>query len=491
MPYDDVYTNVLAGVAGMRSTSKELPITEADSFPKQWAFILCMAKAICLMCSRRAGKTDGLQLRTAKRGAENKKHRTLFVHHTRELAKQQFFLPLIDLLKRKGIPIHSVDHTALNITYGKQSFCQVVGCDKNKEIGKKLGFKWSDIIIDECQEFKDSILHRLITKTLAPTLIDFGGTLTLSGTPSEVEAGTWYNAITGKDLEGKEIIGDKGKYVQIRWTLLDNPHIKREEIVNTMSIAGYKVDLSNPENNDVLIKREIFGKQIIDRTKMLYCYSDEFNAWPVSGIPMLDSTAWRYAMGIDIGGANEGNDRDAVVVYGWMITDPEHLIWERESWEESELDSEAFCKMVLSTFNRWKPMVSVCGDTGGAGANKDLKWMSKRMGGLVMIPKPTSVELSTRLLNDEFRSGRMKVNPFGLISRDAKICTKKETYHSDIMAAARYAHHGAYHYLAKEPDDAHDGEKDLDTLVKERRWKQRKLERLKMADPFHAGGWLR
>ena len=105
--------------------------------------------------------------------------------------------------------------------------------------------------------------------------------------------------------------------------------------------------------------------------------------------------------------------------------------------------------------------MSVCGDTGGAGANKDLAWMSKRMAGMEFTPKPTSVDLSTRMLNDELRSGRMKVDPKGLIARDAKLCTRKSKYHSDVMPAARYALHGAFNWLAKElplPPNPNDGD---------------------------------
>jgi hypothetical protein len=262
--------------------------------------------------------------------------------------------------------------------------------------------------------------------------------------------------------------------------LLDNPHIDRDDVVSTMALRGFKIDCEHPENNDVLIQREIFGLAVVDPKTLMYCYRRGINDWPIQGPPLVASKAWRFAMGVDIGGANEGNDRDAVSVVGWLNDDPEHALYERESWEAHELDSEAFCLRVLDTFNRWHPMASICADTGGAGANKMLAHLAPRLGGLVFTPKPTSVETSLRLLNDEFRSGRMRVNPLGIIARDAKICTNPETYHSDVMAALRYAHHGAYHYLNKPAPPPED-----DDTRRKRQW----LQKMQMQkDPFRQMG---
>jgi hypothetical protein len=302
----------------------------------------------------------------------------------------------------------------------------------------------------------------------------------LSGTPSDIEAGVWFSVKTDPKMRG---------FGYHHWTLLDNPFINRENIVKVMGMRGFKIDFLHPTENHVLLQREIFGLQVIDPTKLLYCYQPGINDWPVTGIPLADSPAWRYAMGLDIGGANEGNDRDACVVWGWMINDPKHELWERESWEARELDSEAFVERVLDTYRRWRPMVAACGDTGGAGANKMLKVLAGRFGGLEFSPKPTSVETSTRLLNDEFRSGRVHVNPLGTIARDAKICTKVETYHSDVMAAARYGHHGAYNFLAKA--DPIPEVENTDDAIRRRRRESWQEEKRTLRNPWSGeGGWM-
>lgn len=478
-------TGLLADQAAR--TVAQRPITAEDSFRKQWEFVTCEDRAICLMCSRRAAKTYGVRLRTVKRSAERPGWRTLIIHHTRVLGKQQIYETgdernpgIREMMKSHGIPERHHDSTELNITFDNGSFVQVVGCDDKDEVGKKLGFLWNDIVLIECQEFQDALLERLVDKTILPTLIDRGGSLTMEGTPAEVEAGVWFKTITGGQ--------DKARFTQFRWTLLDNPFIDRQNIIDTMAIRGFTIDFEHPEQNDAMIQQEIFGLQVIDPAKLLYTYRLGVNDWAASGIPLVDSPAWRYAMGLDIGGAEEGNDRDACVVWGWMVNDPEHLLWERESWEESEQDSEEFVRRVLETYNRWHPMVAACGDTGGAGANKMLKVLAARFNGLEFTPKPTSVATSTRLLNDEFRSGRARVNPLGLIARDAKICTKTETYHSDIMAAARYGHHGAYNFLAKA--DPVKQPENTDEAIRRRRREAWQRERENMRSPWSAeGGW--
>ena len=109
--------------------STEQAINEEDSFPAQWrpiqAIINREHNAFAWMCSRRAGKTDGTSLLTAVCGQRFEGYRILYIHNTREVAKQQFFEPLRELLEEKGIP--EIDHNlaALNVTFGKRCFVQV------------------------------------------------------------------------------------------------------------------------------------------------------------------------------------------------------------------------------------------------------------------------------------------------------------------------------------------------------------------------------
>lgn len=467
-------------------------VTAADSFMAQWTPICDDYPAQVWDCSRRAAKTTGIIIRTVKRSDERPGWRTLYIHRTRELARKQFFETedktspgVVEMVELKSIPVSKIDHVEQSMRLANNSYIEAVGCDDIKSVNKKLGYKWNDIIIDECQDQRDDILQRLVKKTILPTLIDRGGSLTLLGTPAEVEVGLWYEAKTAylRPPDPDEPV----RWKRHHWTLLDNPFIDRKKIVDAMGIAGFKIDFEDWTNNDIIVQREIFGLQVIDPNKLVYCYRPEFNNYPGGTSPLwlggprpdFSKGDWRYAMGIDIGGASEDNDCDAVTVLGWDMYDPLHRLWECETWT-GHGDSEAFCDNVMKIYERWAPMMSVCGDTGGAGATKALATLSKRMGGMVFTPKPTSVELSTRLVNDDFRSGRFKVQGDGLIAAGAKACLKGR-HEPDIMAATRYAHHGCYHFLAEAVQEETDPDK-----LDEERLVQRELQRRRIAeDPYN------
>lgn len=441
--------------------AQAIPFTSETTAPlpgqpikRQWEFICSNSKAIKLECSRRAGKTAGIVQRVCKQSWENAGRRTLYIHHTLGNAKRQFFDPpgaesvngVLGTLDRHGI-VYTPNNTEVFVELENGSFIQAVGCDNMAQVRKKLGFFWDEIIIDECQEFADELLRFLVETVLSPTLIDTHGSLIFSGTPPKVLAGFWWEVINNP------------VYELFAWTMLDNPLISREAIVDEMAKAGHTIDFDNPENNHPIVQREIFGRNVVDTTAMLYEYVGGRNDWPAEGVPLIEPMdAWRFAMGIDIGGVNAGNDSDGIVVWGWRVDDAAHTIWERESYRWGEdtkdrLDIEEFCDAVLGVYRRWRPMMAMCADTGGAGAVKAIAWLSKRMNGLVFTPKPTSVELSQRAFNDDLRSGRMKINPHGALAKALKTA-RKDAHEPDVAAAGRYGHHGAYHFLAKAPPAA-------------------------------------
>lgn len=476
--YIDFASEAIADVAS-RQTVSWRPITEEEDFPRfpgAWRVCQDESSAQVWKCSRRSFKTGTAIRRTVKRSSERAGWRTLYIHRTRALAKQQFFETgetvgeypnrgIRELLRHHNIPELRHDLTELWVRLHNGSLIQAIGCDNIRDVDKKLGFQWNDIILEECQDWDDDILQRLVKKTIIPTLFDRGGSMTLMGTPAQVEFGFWYELYTDSPFTKHE------------WTLLDNPFITREEVVSKYRLAGLLVDFENPRNNDPLVQREVFGLHAIDKSALLYAYEPGRNDWDDGKPPDTTTGPWSFAYGLDIGGANEGNDRDADAVLGWRRDDPEHRLYEIASWEARQLDSEQLAAIASRNYGAWKPMVAACGDTGGAGANKAMATISKRVGGIHWTPKPTSVELSMRLLNDELRSGRLKVNPKGLIARDCRLCTKNGKYHSDVMAALRYAQHCATNFMAKPPPPP-----ETDDERRVRQWLER---RAAMEDPYN------
>lgn len=483
---------VMASAARMGGGSRSAwrPITFAADFPGfDAAWDACMDDAQFQVwdCSRRSAKTGTASRRTVMRSSERANHRTLYIHHTRELAKMQFFETgeavgskanpgVIELLKQHGIEEAKHDLSELWVRLRNGSFVQAVGCDNIRDVDRKLGYLWDDILIDECQDHDDDLLRRLVDKTLLPTMIDRGGTMTLMGTPPEVEAGLWFE-VSNPD--------GSGTWKRHHWTLLENPFIERANILSVYEGRGFSIDFGNQSNNDPIVQREIFGLHVIDPASLMYCYQGgvDGNDWPLDGIPSPDSDKWRFSIGVDIGGMDEGDDEDAVVILGWLMNDPSHRIWERESWQ-GKADSEEFLALLSGMFGRWRPMQAGCGD---AGADKMLVYFKKRMDGIKLLPKPSSLEVSRRLLNDEWRSRRLRVNPLGHVAKAARTC-RRTGHEADVLAAARYAYHAATAFMGK--SDEKQKPKDLDTQIRESRWNQRREERRRLEDPWNQeGGW--
>jgi hypothetical protein len=464
------------------SRAQVIPFTVETTAPlpgqpikRQWEFIQSTATAIKLLCPRRVGKTVGVVKRVCAKSWEQPGRRTLYINHTLGNAKKQFFDPpgeaaplgLLGTLDSHGIG-YTADRTNVSAELENGSYVQGVGCDKISEVRKKLGFYWHEIIIDEIQEYAEDLLDLLVRRALAPTMIQTRGTLILSGTQPEIHAGFWWDTI------------NNAEYELFTWQMLDNPKITKQAIFNEMKKAGFTVNFDEPEKNHPIVQREVFCIAAIDPNVLMYEYeagrdgATGRNEWPAGGVPDVDKPeVWRYAMGVDIGGVNPGNDSDGIVIWGWMVDDPTQSLYERASYRWGEntkdrLDIMEFCNRVLELHAAWSPMVAGCIDTGGAGAVKAISWIAKRMKGLKLSPKPTSVDLSQRAFNDELRSGRARINPSGPLATALKVA-RKGRHEPDVAAAGRYGHHCVYNYLSKERKKPETDQNEIDRLALLRR----------------------
>lgn len=448
---------------------RSLPITEKDSFPKQWAAATSKARFGTCKCSRRAGKTDGAaKLRTAKLCQESPGARVLYINLTALNAAQQFFNPLQETLKAKHIPFRA-DNANHLLYCSNGSFVRAMGCDNVGEVKTKLGDKWDLIIPDEMQSYSDDVLYDLIDRAALPTLVDRGGSLWCLGTPAPTHAGYWYNLYT------------KSPFEHHTWTLFDNPYIQHD-IDTILQARGLKL-------TDAIVRREYFGEDVIDPADMVFCYEAGRNDIPADGRPEPNHPAWRYAVGLDLG----FSDNDAIVVLGWRMDDKHKRLWECESWQKNHLDYQKLAEKFRAVVEKWQP-VEMCIDTGGHGARKIAESLKAMLSIYRCRLKPTSVADSIALMNDDFRTGRLLVDPKGLISHDASLVVWKSdkrgveisnTFHSDIMAAARYAHSCAYHFMAEAPpkgDEDEDGESTEDRRV--RQWMERRAVEQDPYNPY-------
>lgn len=433
-----------------------IPITQADSFPRQWEYITAPDRFKVQWSGRRAAKTAGARMRTEKLADERPRRRVLYIHQTFTNAEQQFFFPLLESLRHRKVA-HRPDNGGLMCYWNNGSFLRCMGCNNIAEVKKKLGEWWDEIIIDEMQSYADEVLYELIDRAILPTMIDHGGAATFQGTPPVTKAGYWYNLIR------------KSSFRQFHWTLFDNPYIEHDA-ETVYAARGIKP-------TDAIYRREVLGEICVDPNDMVFCYEAERNDMGADGRPTPDSQHWHYVMGVDLG----FSDNDAIVVLGWMANDKEKRLWECWSWQDNELDYLKLAEKFKAAVDKWRP-VEICVDTGGHGARKIMESLRALFSIYKFRMKPASVADSIALMNDDFRTGRFRVVPDGLIAHDAALVVWKpdkhgveisETFHSDIMAAARYAHSCAYHYAAEPtPEERLEEESDEDRRV--RQWLHRR-----------------
>ena len=487
-------SRVLHEVARERRSTWE-PITELTSldprkpgrlFPKQWSAVNCNARFMVNWSGRRASKTGTSILRTGKRNTETPGRRVLYIHQTALNAQLQFFDPLLELLSRQSIP-HTADHGDLLIYWGNGSFVRAMGCDNVGEVKTKLGDRWDEIIVDEMQDYADPVIKLLIDKAAIPTLIDNNGSLLCQGTPPVTKAGFWYDLIT------------RSKFAKLNWNLFDNPYIGHDAVE---AYANRGIGPDHP-----IYRREVLGEIVVDPNAIVFEYESPRNdmprilarvapwtyvnidgvAWPETIRAEPNHPSWRYAMGMDLG----FSDNDAIVVLGWRMDDPQKRLYEVWSWQENHLDYMKLAAVFRVAVDRYHPQ-RICVDTGGHGARKIMESLKAAFSMYEYLMKPASVLDSIALVNDEFRTGRLLVDPNGLIAHDAGLVVWvdgkhhveiSETFHSDIMAALRYAHSCCYHYQAEAPPPPEtDDERHI------RQWLERKAVRDDPSNPYRGGG---
>jgi hypothetical protein len=461
------YSNMIDRLSGHVARSiavAEQPITEALSFPKQWEYITAMDRFKVQWSGRRAAKTSGARMRTEKLATDRPGRRVLYINQTSTNADQQFFMPLLKSLDARHVP-YRADNSGLMCYWGNGSFLRAMGCNNVAEVKKKLGDYWDEVIVDEMQSYADEVLYELIDRAILPTMIDKSGSATFQGTPPVTKAGFWYKLLT------------ESTFRKFHWTLFDNPYIDHDAEA-VYAARGIKT-------TDPVYRREVLGEICVDPNAVVFKYESPRNDIGPDGRPEPNHPAWCYVLGVDLG----FSDSDAMVVLGWRRDDKLKRIWECFSWQENHLDYLKLAEKFKAVVERWCPQ-EICVDTGGHGARKIMESLRSMFSIYKFRSKPASVLDSIALVNDDFRTGRAQVVKGGLVAHDAALVVWKhdkheveisETFHSDIMAAYRYAHSCAYHYLA-EPEKAEEEAEESDEDRHVRRWMER---REIQQDPFN------
>ena len=401
-----------------------------ELFDKQIAFIDDPSRNKAALCTRRAGKTSMWARYCTIKALEHPRALIRIWAISRLRAKQLLLQEFKDVCARHRVPI-VVHETELTIRFENGSEIRLLGADKDKEAQKKRGDKTLMEVILESQLF-GPFLKTLVEDVAEPCLFDLQGTMCMEGTPGPVPTGYWYY-ITG-DSEAppsgkwvskgadvptgaKNEVGEDEKetvgagWSCHRWSVLDNPHLPH---------AKAELDAIRRKRNWTIdsptFVREYLGRWVKDEGILFYKFNDVRNTYSLSDVQPW-GPGWNHVLGWDLG----FKDDMALVVWGWH---PSSLnLYEAASWSKSGAHAEE----VMEQIKRWEGMgfnfLAKVADTGGGGRMYVEDVMSRYQQVFEAAKKQEKVE-HVRLMNDDFLSGRIKVQRGGSYAQELSALPK-------------------------------------------------------------------
>lgn len=364
----------------------------ATRFAQQLAFIKSPARRKAAFCTRRAGKTeaDAAYLLTAALGGPDRL--VLFVAKTRGRAVDLTWKPVRKLCEQFGVASKE-NMSTYRREFANGSEIRWTGADDMDELKKKRGDKLWLVIIDEAQDFEFSILTDLVDDVFGPGLEDLGGTICLTGTPGIVCAGYWFN-VTRPDEGEREPGWDVHE-----WSVLANPHMAHM----TKRLPQLKAERRWADDNPTYL-REWLGRWVNDAGALFYAFDPTRNTYrPDANGFHAYGPGWMHVRGWDLG----ATDHMALVYWGFH---PDHReLFEVYSWKKSGASTDE----VMAEAKRIEKelgldVVGSVADTGGLG-KLVVTETAARTGEAFEAAKKTEKGAHVRLMNDDFRAGRIKL----------------------------------------------------------------------------------
>jgi len=265
------------------------PLWLADLHPKQMSFVKSKAQRKAALCSRRAGKTWGEVAWLYQGMVASPGTRSVYVTLSRSRARQIVWDQVLAKMQRRyrfPIVLRQRDGQ-LMVEHRNGSSLWLVGCANRSEAAKLRGEPLRRAVVDEAQAFADWI-QGMIEDDLEPSLMDLQGELALTGTPSPIATGYFYELTTGQ-TPGWE---------NHHWTVLDNPALPHaaEYLAERRKRHGWTEQTPS-------YRREWLGEWVDDPDALVYPFTYAKNQWSPNhdtpfGLPPGD---YIFGLGVDLG----------------------------------------------------------------------------------------------------------------------------------------------------------------------------------------------
>lgn len=214
-------------------------------------FLDTMVRRKCIMCSRRAGKTE-LNARLLVRCCATPNSPCLYVNLTFANAINQTFDKILECAKMVELPVQQSSKADGFIIFANGSSITFKGNTNKAEADKIRGYKYRLAIIDEAQSQVN--MNYLINEVVEPLLMDFADSvMILTGTPPRVK-----NTYFEKAWNSKE-------WQNYHWTMFENPYIPNaeEQLEKICAEKGLTKDSD-------FIQREYYGEIAYDSEAQVF-----------------------------------------------------------------------------------------------------------------------------------------------------------------------------------------------------------------------------
>lgn len=397
--------------------------TRVKDFPAQSAFVDDSSQFVSALCTRRAGKTNGLALRFKRTMDHFPGSLSRYIALTRDSAKDIMWPVLQEMDATHNWNAKFIE-SSLTMVLPNQAKLRLMGADMKNFVRRLRGAKSPAVAIDEAQEFETAHLENLVENVLTPTLADYGteSWLALTGTPGPIPRGLFYEATQG--LQG---------YSVHQWSCYANPYLKDIKAF----VERLKIKKKWTESTPAYV-REWLGRWVLDMDSLMIRYNAAENSFET-----LKPASYDFIMGIDLG----FNDADAIAIIGWSETSKTSFLVQECIVHGQEITP--LVDQIVSLGKRYAVSKMII-DEGGLGKKIAEELRRRHQIPVQAADKARKME-NVALLNDALRTGMFKARSDSQFAKDSyqlqidhekttpdRIVVKKG-FHSDIIDAVLYA----------------------------------------------------
>jgi len=400
-----------------------------DLFNRQLALVDDESRFKAALCSRRAGKTHTCCYYMIEEAFKHPNSIVAYIAITRQVAKRLMW----NLLKQANRQYHigmKFNNVELIATLRNGSQIILNGANDEADVDKLRGSGYPLVIIDEAASY-GPFLTSLIEEVIEPALIDYNGTLMLTGTPNARCSGYFYDATTNPKYE----------YSVHKWTVRENPYIP-----HAAEFLAKKLQKRNWTEDNPVFQREWCGKWVKSFDSLIYKYTDE-NIYMEAPD---DSADWEYVLGVDLGYA----DATAFVVLGFSRDLPDCYIV--ETYKESKMIPTQIAHKIIE-LNEHFGFVSIVADTGGLGRSI-VEEIRQRFGVPIQAAEKKKKASFIEIMNDDLFANRVMVpencpilDEWDVLQWDESRLKEDGRFENHLSDAALYAWRECRHYTYKAP----------------------------------------